>query len=350
VRGFVQRRAGVLDDDAIVTAVHRVPRRRLYTDIGPHARHDERLHFKIAQYPVDIGGVERAVRRLVDHQLARPGGDLLQDAVAGRAQRARDAETERLFLQTIAPAEGGGEVAPVRQHGPQGQVNDPQAVGAEGIQQPPNVGDDRLLQAGEVVEGAIRVNGGKHLPQSVVGMCVHVLHVHDRERALRGDHREVWNRQPPGRQLRSPTSHRQSTLFLCRARSVLARGSQSRSPLTGTPSAEHVAPASGRPRLPAGRLMGAVHLHPLLGKHRVGDRRGDETQQRKIKSPLVLYGKHAVPPLPHLGAQRRREKQEGCCADSACACQDRSASPPAGECSEHATGKGHEDEGCEAVF
>ena len=79
---------------------------------------DQRPNLEIPQHSVDIGGVERAVRGLVDHQLIGPRGDLIQNAVAGRPQGIGHAKAERLFLEPVAPAKRGGKIAPVRQHGP----------------------------------------------------------------------------------------------------------------------------------------------------------------------------------------------------------------------------------------
>ena len=72
-------------------------------------------------------------------------------------------------------------------------------IGAKNLEEPMDVGHDGLPQAGEVVEGAGGIDGGKDLSESLLRMRVHVLHIDDHEPALRRDYREVGDRQPPGR-------------------------------------------------------------------------------------------------------------------------------------------------------
>ena len=222
VGGFVQRGAGVFHDHAVEPAVDRVSSRRFNAHVSSHARHDERLHLQIAEDPVDIGGIERAVGGFVDYEIAGPRGDLIEDSVAGRPQRVRNAETQRLLFEAIASAEVRGKVAPIRQHGAQRQVNDSQVIGPEDLEKSLDVWNNGLAHAGEVVACAGGIHGGKNLPKSIVGMRIHVLHVNDHERAFRSNHREVRDRQPPGHELVSPPSH-VAELLLVAGHPVLVR-------------------------------------------------------------------------------------------------------------------------------
>ena len=76
------RRDAVAQHDALVAAVVRLAHRRVHAHLERHAADDQRLDAAIEQDLVQVGGVKRALARLVDDRLARDRVELVDDVVA----------------------------------------------------------------------------------------------------------------------------------------------------------------------------------------------------------------------------------------------------------------------------
>ena len=68
--------------DAFVAAVVRLAHRRVHAHLGGDAADDQRLDAAVVQDEVEVGGEERALAGLVDHDLARLRRELGHDVVA----------------------------------------------------------------------------------------------------------------------------------------------------------------------------------------------------------------------------------------------------------------------------
>ena len=75
----------VFEHEAVVSAVVGLAHRRVDAHLGRHAGDDELLDASVLEDGVEVGGVERALARLVDHRFAGFGIKLRNDVVAGLA-------------------------------------------------------------------------------------------------------------------------------------------------------------------------------------------------------------------------------------------------------------------------